>query len=927
MVDLIGQVLAEKYCITKQLGEGGMGAVYLATHLGTDRPVALKVITSEYMAEPTFLERFRREAKAAGRLHHANVVNVTDFGLTPWQNSQLAYLVMEYLEGSTLGDLIAQQKRLSIGLTVDIIEQIALAIDAAHHQGIVHRDLKPDNVWLQPNGRGGYNVKVLDFGLAKIFTPTQSLSQSPQLIISANNSNSATANLPTLVNAADLEAATIMVNPVGTSNLEGKTITTQPLEPLISNSTLEAKTLITQPLDSLATLVNVESASDNIAQSDNKIYQVRVNTPEPVASLTQVGAILGTPHYMSPEQCLGQSLDNRTDIYSLGIIAYEMLTGEIPFKGRLREVLDGHVKGTIPPIHARFSDISLAVEQVILTAVAKDPALRPPTACAFAAGLQANAQGEQPLLSAAFDLYRQHFTYLMRGALALYLPYLIINYLWLVGSNYIFKAHTAKFWLMPLGTLIISWFINSLNRAAFVPLVRQLLATKEKIALTTNLKAFYRQWPRLCLVTIYSDWKIFVSSLKLILPGLRAVTDQALATTVMFSEYLSTSATIARSQTLVARFRPAMMAIQVRSFFVSVIALLAAPICLVLLSLFGSFIGKSALDSFTAQHPQLLTYLVVPLILSVITTLVLMLAYTYVGLANALYYFKCCQIGAEVSNSAQELPLLPKFKWVNRLLPGAAGRNWALGVLLVILLTGWMLSKDIALLVASSHNLTPMTNALLIVGTNANGNPQNPFTMGFNSTPLINAISNRDTELAVLLLNQGANIDASNSYGWTSLLEAVKQDNSDMIEMLVDRGANVNAQDASGWTVLMYAADVGNREVVEYLLTHGANPQLANQEGATPLIIAINGGQAYTIKPLLDKGADVNAHTKEGWTPLMAAVSGGDSFLVKLLLDKGANIKAQNSEGLDALTIAKDNDDEAIIKLLTLHTTRLALKD
>src|SRR5437773_12268380 len=104
LIQLIGQVLDEKYQIEMQLGQGGMGAVYLATHLGTGRPVALKVIAPQFMTNDEFVERFKREAKAAGLLRHPNVVNVTDFGFTRTDSERLAYLVMEYLNGCSLGD-------------------------------------------------------------------------------------------------------------------------------------------------------------------------------------------------------------------------------------------------------------------------------------------------------------------------------------------------------------------------------------------------------------------------------------------------------------------------------------------------------------------------------------------------------------------------------------------------------------------------------------------------------------------------------------------------------------------------------------------------------------------------------------------------------------------------------------------------------
>jgi len=141
--DLAGQVLDGKYEMTRELGRGGMGTVYLATHLGTERPVAIKVIAPQYMQRSEFIERFRREARAAGRLRHPNVVNVTDFGFAETRNGQVAYLVMEYLDGCTLGEILDEEKNLPVGWTLDILEQVCSAVHAAHEQGIIHRDLKP----------------------------------------------------------------------------------------------------------------------------------------------------------------------------------------------------------------------------------------------------------------------------------------------------------------------------------------------------------------------------------------------------------------------------------------------------------------------------------------------------------------------------------------------------------------------------------------------------------------------------------------------------------------------------------------------------------------------------------------------------------------------------------------------------------------
>src|SRR6185369_6332786 len=168
--NLIGQTIDGKYKIERQLGKGGMGTVYLATHIGTERPVAVKVIVPQFMERAEFVERFRREARAAGRLRHPNVVDVTDFGISEMSGGRVAYLVMEYLDGCTLGEILDEEKKLPLTWSLDILEQVCSAVHAAHEQGIIHRDLKPDNIWLEPNQRGGYTVKVLDFGIAKLET-------------------------------------------------------------------------------------------------------------------------------------------------------------------------------------------------------------------------------------------------------------------------------------------------------------------------------------------------------------------------------------------------------------------------------------------------------------------------------------------------------------------------------------------------------------------------------------------------------------------------------------------------------------------------------------------------------------------------------------------------------------------------------------
>src|ERR1700752_2544381 len=202
----VGQTLDEKYHLEQLLGQGGMGAVYLATHLGTDRYVALKLIAPQFMRTDEFVERFKREARAAGRLRHPNVVDVTDFGFAQVKEGRVAYLVMGYLDGCTLGDILAEERNLPLEWVVDILEQVCSAVHEAHQLGIVHRDLKPDNIWLEPNRLGSYRDKGLDFGIAKLAEPSDPFSDdaAATLIVDPQEALAAAARSLT-----DLESATL----------------------------------------------------------------------------------------------------------------------------------------------------------------------------------------------------------------------------------------------------------------------------------------------------------------------------------------------------------------------------------------------------------------------------------------------------------------------------------------------------------------------------------------------------------------------------------------------------------------------------------------------------------------------------------------------------------------------------------------------
>ena len=274
---LVGRVLDEKYRLNSRLGEGGMGTVYRATHLLIDRPVAVKVLHQRFVEDEAAQERFRREARAAGRLNHTNAVTVTDFGRTI---DGCVYIVMELLEGRNLREVLAFESPLDNGRAVALMLQVAAAVEAAHESGVIHRDLKPANIFIvQPNNLPPL-VKVLDFGIAKL-------------------------------------------------------------------------------------------AADSLDDSDQ-------------SPLTLTGVMIGTPRYMSPEQCDGAHLTPAADVYSLGIILYEMLTGATPFTGAspLAVALQHSSKPPRRPTEL-VPGIPPELERVVLHALEKNPLNRPPDAGAF----------------------------------------------------------------------------------------------------------------------------------------------------------------------------------------------------------------------------------------------------------------------------------------------------------------------------------------------------------------------------------------------------------------------------------------------------------------------------------------------------------------------------------------------------------------
>ncbi len=174
---LLGTTLDGRYAIQKKLGEGGMGVVFLAKHSIIEKLVAIKVLKREVARDHSVVKRFVQEAKAASRIGHPNIVDVTDFGTTP---DGMTYSVMEFVEGRTLSQVLKEDRPIALARALPIVAQIAKALAAAHNKGIVHRDLKPENVFvLDRDGRHDF-VKIVDFGIAKV-TPIEGNADGPRL--------------------------------------------------------------------------------------------------------------------------------------------------------------------------------------------------------------------------------------------------------------------------------------------------------------------------------------------------------------------------------------------------------------------------------------------------------------------------------------------------------------------------------------------------------------------------------------------------------------------------------------------------------------------------------------------------------------------------------------------------------------------------
>ncbi len=622
--EYVGELLDEKYRLEHLLGKGGMGAVYLATHLGTERYVALKLISPQFMRNNEFVERFKREARAAGRLRHPNVVDVTDFGFTRLKTGQVAYLVMEYLDGCTLGDVLAEEKRLPLEWVADILDQVCSAVHEAHQQGIIHRDLKPDNIWLEPNRLGSYRVKVLDFGIAKLGEAGAApADDDPALTIIDDVAAAAALENDTLMRPGGEEA--------GTQHFKAKreAVSTVLQDPL-TNPLLD----YTDHADDDGTLL-----FDQKTHSGGRHTAHIATSPQGGAALTRVGAIMGTPLYMSPEQCGGGKVDTRSDIYSLGVIAYQMLAGEPPFAGNTSTVMRAHREQTPQQLRERNNKIPKRAAKVVMSALSKNPGERPPTAFAFASAVRAESEGVGALYRRAFALYSEYFPKFIKLSLLAYLPVIITSFL-LIGVTQLNKYWPPVGMLhkvvaySALGILGLLKFVAGtisggvISGVTAIIIVQLTAAPLRPVKLREAFVLLRKRWRPFLKTLIRVTLWILLGIILFIIPGMVMWMRYSLYAPVVLVEGLQGKAAMKRARELASRSWKTIIVVAILQFLIP--AIVSACV--------GYMAGKSKATNKDTPSAQ-----VVQQVLELANIFVIPL----ISIVPALLYVKMRQLGGE----------------------------------------------------------------------------------------------------------------------------------------------------------------------------------------------------------------------------------------------------------------------------------------
>jgi serine/threonine protein kinase len=612
--DYVGQVLDEKYRLERLLGQGGMGAVYLATHLGTERYVALKLITPQFMSNKEFVERFKREARAAGRLRHPNVVDVTDFGFAEARGETVAYLVMEYLDGCTLGDVLREEHRLPLEWVVDILEQVCSAVHEAHQQGIVHRDLKPENIWLEPNRLGGYRVKVLDFGIAKLGQANAAENNDSGFSGETHPTKASATQTASSAKATHLSPSigesTAMLGAQGTNatnatgvarSLEADTILyadsiddefADDLSDADSHASSEV--VETQIFGRAGTPGDPETGrwEDGLTGARSQKHQAApghavgddegdgtllfdqatrpfvasLHTASQVATtaeLTRIGAIMGTPVYMSPEQCSGKSSDGRSDIYSLGVITYQMLAGEPPFTGETSKIMREHIEVAPVPLRVRLK-VPERVANIVMSALSKRPEDRPQTARAFASSLRAQAEGIGSLYRRAFALYSEYFPKFLKLSVIAHIPVIITTVPMVVlhiaeqaQPRGMGVARVSLIVALVIFTLlqVVAYFLAAsvISGMTAIIVTQVSAAPLRPVELRTAFAVMKKRWRPFLRTSVRVTLRILLGYLLLCIGGLVMTARYALYAPVVLMEGLEKKAAMKRARELASR--------------------------------------------------------------------------------------------------------------------------------------------------------------------------------------------------------------------------------------------------------------------------------------------------------------------------------------------------------------------------------------
>jgi serine/threonine protein kinase len=580
------------------------------------------------MRNNEFVERFKREARAAGRLRHPNVVDVTDFGFAHVKTGQVAYLVMEYLDGCTLGDVLAEEKRLPLEWVADILDQVCSAVHEAHQQGIIHRDLKPDNIWLEPNRLGSYRVKVLDFGIAKLGE-----AGAPVL-----DDDPATTIIDDVAAAAALAGAQpendTLMRPVGDEantqhfKVKGEGVGTVLQDPL-TNPLLDHTD---HAVDDDGTLL-FEQGTHGGGR-----HTAHIATSPQGAALTRVGAIMGTPLYMSPEQCGGGHVDTRSDIYSIGVIAYQMLAGEPPFAGNTSVVMRAHREQKPQHLRERATKIPKRAAGIVMSALSKNPGERPQTAFAFASALRGHSEGVGALYRRAFALYSEYFPKFLKLSLLAHVPMIIASLL-LIGAFFWSKQWPPASTLQKvavystLGILGLLKFVATTIAGAVISGVTAVIITQlaaaplRPVKLREAFAILHKRWRPFLKTMIRVTLWFFLGIICLVIPALIIWIRYSLYAPVVLIEGLQGKAAMKRARELASRSWKTIVVVAIIQFLIPAIVS----------GFVGFMAGRSKIEknSVSAQTFQqilnLANIFVIPLI----------------SIVPALLYVKMRQLGGE----------------------------------------------------------------------------------------------------------------------------------------------------------------------------------------------------------------------------------------------------------------------------------------